>query len=612
MAFSFANKSQQPTDLLLQAMEYHIKYSLGKTYEEANLLDVYRALALSLRERLIDLLQLTEIRYQKSQAKHVYYLSMEFLLGRLLENNLHNLGIYDVCKDAIDTMGMDFQKILDVEDDSALGNGGLGRLAACFLDSMATIGIPGHGYGINYEYGLFKQTINNGYQHEKPDHWMTRDRSWQIERADQICMIPLYGHINESVDAKGNYNPMWVDWELLMGVPYDMPVVGYGSKTANYLRLYSARASDGFDIESFHQGDYMEAVSKKIASENISKVLYPSDEVDEGKELRLIQEYFFVACAIRDILRRHIEQYGTLDNFAKKTAIQLNDTHPALAVVELMRAFVDEHHLTWETAWTLTENTLAYTNHTLLPEALEKWSVSLMEKVLPRHLRIIYEINVRFLGEVAKRFPGDYRRLQEMSIIEEGEHKQVRMGHLSIIGSHSVNGVAALHSALVKSQLVPDFYKLSPQKFNNKTNGITQRRWLLQANKGLATLISKHIGEQWITELSHLRELEKYACQDDFRKDFMEVKYANKVSLANLIYERTRIKVNPNSLFDIQAKRIHEYKRQLLNVLHILYQYLSITHDGRCLTTPRTYIFSGKAALGYHMDKLYIKLINFE
>ncbi len=610
LADDISQDSNNPIESLIAKMEYHIKYSLGKEINEASPLDLYKALAFSVREKLIDQMHTTEQRNKSKQAKRVYYLSMEFLLGRLLENNLHNLGLYDTCKSAIEHFGADFDYVLDSEYDPALGNGGLGRLAACFLDSIATLNIPGYGYGINYEYGLFKQTVRDGFQQEKPDHWMIRGKPWQLERADKACMIPLYGRIESTLDKDGEYNPMWVDWKLLIGVPYDMPVAGYHGNSVNYLRLYSARASDDFDINIFNDGDYVNAVSQKIQSENVSKVLYPSDSMESGKELRLIQEYFFVACAVRDIISQHLENYGTLDNLPEKVAIQLNDTHPALTVAELMRVLVDEHHLDWDHAWQITENTLAYTNHTLLPEALEKWPVSLLEKVLPRHLQLIYEINHRFLAQIADQYPGDGERLESMSIIQEGDERQVRMANLSIVGSHSVNGVAALHSELVKSHLVPNFYNHWPDKFNNKTNGITQRRWLLQANKGLANLITQNIGSDWITNLDQLRELEKLAKQKSFRDDFMAVKHENKALLAKVIYEKARVKVDPSSIFDIQAKRIHEYKRQLLNILHIIHQYLCITQDGQCLIAPRTYIFSGKAAPGYYMAKLYIKLIN--
>ncbi|RMH77067.1 MAG: glycogen/starch/alpha-glucan family phosphorylase, partial [Calditrichaeota bacterium] len=503
--------SHRKVDTLKKSIHYHLNYSLGKTPGEATAKDYYKAAALALRERLIDAMRETEARYDRADAKRVYYLSMEFLIGRSLENNLVNMGLYDFFKETLAELGQDLDRLKDCEPDAALGNGGLGRLAACFLDSMATLAIPGYGYGINYEFGLFRQKILNGYQKESPDHWLAEGTPWEIERPDEAVAVPVYGYVEETVDREGHYNPMWLGWQMLIGVPHDMPIVGYGGRTVNFLRLYSARSSDEFDMEIFNAGDYIKAVEEKILSETVSKVLYPSDAVEAGRELRLIQEYFLVACAVRDIVRRFLKRHNRFDAFPQKVAIQLNDTHPALTVAELMRLLVDEHGVPWEKAWEITTATLGYTNHTLMPEALEKWPVSLLEKVLPRHLQIIYEINHRFLEQVKVHFPGDVDRLRRMSIIEEGAEKQVRMAYLSIVGSHSVNGVAALHSELVKKTLVPDFYQMWPEKFNNKTNGITQRRWLLTANPHLAHLITDAIGENWITDLDQLRALEAHA-----------------------------------------------------------------------------------------------------
>lgn len=592
-----------------KSVRYHVKYSGGKAWDDASQGDIYQAVALAVRERLIDGMLETDERYKKEDAKRLYYLSMEFLMGRALGNNLYNLGIFDLAKDALIDMGIDIEEVRDNEVDAALGNGGLGRLAACFLDSLATLGMPGYGYGINYDFGLFRQEIDNGSQREKPDHWCSEETPWLIQRPYQACIIPVYGRIEHFQDRHGNDNPMWMDWKILIGVPHDMPIVGFGGKTVNYLRLFSARSSDEFDMQIFNEGDYFKAVEQKMSSETISKVLYPSDSVEAGKELRLVQEYFLVACSIRDIVRRYLANHDTLDAFADKVAIQLNDTHPALTVAKLMRTLIDEHDMAWERAWEITEATLAYTNHTLLPEALEKWPVPLLERVLPRHLQVIYEINRRFLQQVSSRWPDDGDRLRRMSIIEEGETKQVRMAYLSIVGSHSVNGVAELHSELVKSSLVPDFYELWPERFNNKTNGVTQRRWLLKSNPLLSDLITEAIGDAWITDLDRLRRLEECADDETFQRKFLKIKKANKERLAKVILDTARVEVDPNSLFDTQIKRLHEYKRQLLNVLYIIHQYLSLIEDQKELTVPKTYIFAGKAAPGYFMAKLIIKLI---
>jgi len=592
------------------AVRQHLKYSGGTTLDQASHGDIYQAVSLAIRNRLIDGMLKTEARYSKAKAKRIYYLSMEFLMGRAMGNNLYNLEIEGLVAEALEDLGLDLEEVRDFEIDAALGNGGLGRLAACFLDSMAALGIPGYGYGINYEFGLFKQEINNGYQREKPDCWYSEDSPWLIERPYEALAIPVYGRIDHAEDFEGNYNPMWMDWKILIGVPHDMPVVGFGGRTVNYLRLFSARSSNEFDMQIFNQGDYFEAVQQKITSETISKVLYPTDSFESGKELRLVQEYFLVACAVRDIMRRYRRDFETFDAFAERVAIQLNDTHPALTVAELMRTLLDEQQMEWDQAWSITERTLGYTNHTLLPEALEKWSVPLMEHVLPRHLQLIYEINARFLETVAARWPGDEQRMGTMSIIEEGEPKQVRMANLSIVGSHSVNGVAVLHSELVKSQLVPEFHELWPEKFNNKTNGVTPRRWLLKANPGLSALISDRIGREWISDLDQLRKLEPHASDGAFREAFRRIKLANKEKLAALVRELTGERIDPGSLFDIQIKRIHEYKRQLLNVLHIIHLYLCIIEDGAQPAVPRTFLFAGKAAPGYFMAKLIIKLIN--
>ncbi len=595
---------------LRESLLKHLRYSLGKEFDNKTIRDVYLALTLSLRDRLLEKLLETEARYQAADAKRLYYLSMEFLIGRSLGINLTNLDIFEACRTALMDMGIDLEDVREQETDAALGNGGLGRLAACFLDSLATLDYPGFGYGIHYEYGLFRQEIDNGYQKEKPDHWLSKAGPFQIERTDESCIIPLYGRIEHGLDLNGNYNPMWMDWRVILGVPHDIPIVGYGAKTVNYLRLYAAKPSSDFDIQIFNAGDYFRAVEQKIKSETVSKILYPSDTVNTGKELRLVQEYFLVACSLKDIIRRYLKTHQGFDGFPDKVNIQMNDTHPALAVAELMRILVDENAMEWEPAWNITQKTLAYTNHTLLSEALEKWPVGLLEHVLPRHLQIIYEINHRFLGEIAALWPGDTDRLGRMSLIEEGAEKQVRMAHLAIIGSHSVNGVSALHTELIKTSLVPDFFARWPERFNNKTNGITQRRWLLKSNPLLADLLNEAVGSEWITDLYRLRGLESFASDPAFQERFRKIKQANKEHLGKIIYQTTRLKINPDSLFDIHAKRIHEYKRQLLNVMHIIHEYFRIIEDGHEPAVPKTYIFAGKAAPGYWAAKQIIKLIH--
>lgn len=611
MMKSFEGMRLENTREALQAaVTYHLRYTLGRDWKMATLREIHWAISLSVRDRLFERLFETEKRYQDQSVKRVYYLSMEFLMGRALGNNLINLKLFDTFKHAMEEMGVDLEEVRGCTADAALGNGGLGRLAACFLDSMATLGIPGYGYGINYEFGHFKQVFSHGYQKETSDNWLKRGNPWQIARPDEACLVPLFGRILHTHDKKGDYSPMWRDWDMVVGVPFDMPIVGYGGETVNTLRLFSAKSSEEFDVEIFNDGDYHEAVKNKISSENISKVLYPSDSFKAGRLLRLVQEYFFVACAIRDISTTFLRSYDNFDIFPSKVAIQLNDTHPALAIAELMRLLVDEHSLPWERAWSITERTFGYTNHTLLPEALEKWPVSLMEYVVPRHLQIIYEINRRFLEQITIRWPKDEALVQRLSIIEEGDEKQVRMSHLALVGSHSVNGVAALHTELLKNQLLPDFYKLWPKKFNNKTNGVTQRRWLLKANPGLSSLITETIGDGWIRDLRKLKALEPYATDAGFIEKMMAVKRANKERLATLIQRDANVKVDPDTLFDVHAKRIHEYKRQLLKILHIVHQFIMITEEGKYPEVPRTFIFAGKAAPGYKVAKQIIKLIN--
>ncbi len=602
--------SEVNRNLFNKLIDHHIRFSLAKLRVDLSKHDWYRATALVVRDMLVERMLATRQRFDRNGSKKLYYLSLEFLIGRSLENNLFNLGIIDTCRDFLAENGIDLQMLFDEEPDAALGNGGLGRLAACFLDSLATLDLPGYAYGINYEYGLFRQEIRGGYQVERPDAWQRETSPWLVARPEQSCRIPVYGRIEHRIDKTGEYNPIWVDWRVLVGVPSDLPIAGFGGRTVNYVRLYSAGASDEFDMQIFNAGDYMKAVEQKMLSETISKVLYPSDAVAAGRELRLLQEYFFVACAVHDIVQGFVARGEDFNDFSAQVAIQLNDTHPSLTIAELMRVFIDEYDLEWPTAWEITRAAVAYTNHTLLPEALERWPVSLLERVVPRHLQIIYEINRRFLADAATVWPADPEKLKRVSIVQEGYESQVRMAHLAIVGSHSVNGVSKLHSELVKTRLVPDFYQLWPEKFSNKTNGVTQRRWLLMANPGLANLLDATIGSGWATDLEQLSAVEKFADDIEFQRSFRAIKRANKERLARIVNRLAAVDVDPAAMFDIQAKRIHEYKRQLLMALGVVHQYLRLVEDGVEPAVPRTYLLAGKAAPGYWAAKMIIKLIN--
>jgi len=602
--------SENNRQLFIRLIDHHIRFTLAKRRIQLGRHDWYRVAALAVRDLLVEKMLDTQARFERANRKKVCYLSLEFLIGRSLENNLLNLGIIEDCRNFLGENGVDLQLLFDEEPDAALGNGGLGRLAACFLDSLATLNLPGYGYGINYEFGLFRQEIRDGYQVERPDSWQRESSPWLVPRPEEACLIPVYGRIEHRIDREGKYNPAWVDWRLLAGVPSDLPIVGYGGETVNYVRLYSAGASSEFDMQIFNAGDYMKAVEQKMVSETISKVLYPSDAVQAGRELRLLQEYFFVACAIRDIVRGFLRRGEDLFDFPQKIAIQLNDTHPSLAIAELMRLFVDEYDLRWEMAWELTRSAVAYTNHTLLPEALERWPLSLLERVVPRHLQIIQEINRRFLAEIQTVWPEEHDRARRMSIIEDGHEPQARMAHLAIVGSHSVNGVSALHSELLKRRLLPDFNELWPQRFSNKTNGVTQRRWLLAANPGLSELLDETVGPGWATNLDDLRGLEPYAGDAAMQARFGAIKRANKERLARLVNRIAHVDLDPEAIFDVQAKRIHEYKRQLLMALGIVHQYLAIIEDGAEPPAPRAYLMAGKAAPGYWAAKMIVKLIN--
>ncbi len=609
-AFTSLKRQPKPTAAQLQTLiEWHIKYSLSKRVCEADRDHLFTALAMAVRDLCIDGMFETAARHEAKDPKRVYYLSLEYLLGRLLPNNLYGFEIMDLLDDIHLDNPIPLKEVVDCEYDPALGNGGLGRLAACILDSLATQGMPGYGYGINYQFGLFKQYFEKGWQKERADSWLDRSSPWQIERADRSCLVQIGGKVVYE-EKDGHREPHWVDTHQLLGVPYDMPIVGYGGKTVNYLRLFSARSTNILDLETFNKGGYVDAVEEKIKTETISKVLYPSDAVEQGKYLRLMQQYFFVSCVINDIIRRFTENHTDFEELPEKAVIQLNDTHPTLAIVELMRVLIDVYRLDWMKAFDITCRTMAYTNHTLLPEALEKWPVAMFEKFLPRHLLIIYEINDWLMHQVMAKYPGDVAKLTRMSLIEEGQEKKIRMANLAITGSFSINGVAEIHTELVKHKLVPDFYEMWPERFNNKTNGVTPRRWMLDSNQGLSKFITKHIGDSWITDLSQLRRLEPLASDPKILDEINAIKLENKKCLAELIDRTSDIQVNPNAIFDCQVKRIHEYKRQLLNALHIIHQYLSIVEDGVTLTSPRVYIFGGKAAPSYEIAKLVIKLIN--
>lgn len=582
----------------------------GKDELFATIYDYYMALAYTVRDRLTNRRIKTVQTYFEQDAKIVYYLSAEFLIGRLMVNNLINLGIYDEMQQALKESGLNLDDLIEREEEPGLGNGGLGRLAACFLDSLATLEIPAIGYGIRYEFGIFDQLIVGGWQHEIPDNWLRHGNPWEIVRPDYMVEVKFGGHTEAFTDGQGHYRVQWYPRTAVYGVPYDTPVAGYNNNTVNTLRLWSAKAGEDFNFQVFDAGDYTQAVAAKTFSENISKVLYPNDNTPQGKELRLQQQYFFVSCSLQDIIRQYFRNHDNFDAFPDKVAIQLNDTHPSIGVAELMRLLVDEHQLEWDKAWSITQRTFAYTNHTLLSEALERWSVDLFSHLLPRHLEIIYEINYRFLSEIRLKYPKDPDRLARMSLIEEGGEQKVRMAHLACIGSHTVNGVAELHTELIKQELMRDFYEMYPEKFQNKTNGVTPRRWMLMSNPPLSALITEKIGDRWVTDLDDLKRLEAFVDVPEFQAQWKTIKQDNKQRLADYIQRTNNIEVDANSLFDVQIKRIHEYKRQLLNVLHIIALYRRIKANPAIDVLPRTFIFGGKAAPGYFMAKMVIKLIN--
>ena len=584
-------------------------YVQGKFPALATENDYYMALAYAIRDRMLQRWISTAAAYTQHGSRTVAYLSAEFLMGPHLGNNLINLNIFDTVKECITELGLNFEQLLGKEEEPGLGNGGLGRLAACFIDSLATLEIPAIGYGIRYEFGIFHQEIIDGWQIEKTDKWLRFGNPWELVRPEWAVDVKFGGSTEQYIDAHNRLRVRWVPHKIVTGVPYDTLILGYRTNTANTLRLWRSEAPESFDFAIFNAGDYYGAVNQKVTSENLSKVLYPNDQELRGKELRLEQQYFFVSCSLQDMFRILFRQKLPVEKFHEKFAVQLNDTHPAIAIAELMRLLVDEYLLPWADAWRVTCKTFAYTNHTLLPEALERWSIAVFGKVLPRHLQIIYEINAHFLEEVRIRFLGDEARISRMSLIDESGERYVRMAHLACVGSHAINGVAELHSELLKRDVLQDFHALWPQKFSNKTNGVTPRRWMVLCNPKLSDLITEHIGDGWIKDLAQLKRLEPLADDAGFRARWRAIKQGNKRTFAALALARTGIVADPDSMFDVLVKRIHEYKRQHLKVLHIVSLYHAIKQNPSLAVQPRTFIFGGKAAPGYHLAKLMIKLI---
>lgn len=595
---------------LLDAYRRHLQYTQCKPAGAETPYDQYVALALAAREQLVDRMNATLAGYSSAGCKEVDYLSLEYLLGRQLRNNLSALDLLDDARDRLAADGVDIADLFEMEPDPGLGNGGLGRLAACYLDSLAALGYPAYGYGLRYEFGIFNQEIEDGWQVERPDYWLRFGSPWEIVRPDLSVPVRIYGYVEDRYDAEKRYRPTWRGYKTVIGVPYDVPVAASGSGNVNVARFWSARAPDYFDLSAFNRGGYVEAVRDRALTETITKVLYPSDEIEAGKQLRLTQQYFFVACTIADILRRFDETQLPLAALASRVAIQLNDTHPALAVAELMRVLIDERGLGWDEAWAIVAAVFGYTNHTLLPEALETWRVSLFSGILPRHIQIIYEINTRFLETVRKRWPGDAGRVERLSLIQETPSRAVRMANLSIVASRKVNGVAALHSRLVRTRLAPDFAELWPEKFENVTNGITHRRWLIGCNPELASAITRRIGAEWMAQPARLRTLEPFADDPEFQREFMAIRRANKERFGAWIGRRLGVRVSPDALFDVHVKRIHEYKRQLLNALRLIAEYRRLSETPRAEAAPRVVLIGGKAAPAYHRAKLIIRLVH--
>ncbi|MDD4929870.1 MAG: glycogen/starch/alpha-glucan phosphorylase [Gallionella sp.] len=607
-AFPQHQKAGVSIEAISSSLTSHLVYSNSKSPVNATTRDWLQATAHVVRDRLVERWMETMQRYYEHDSRRLYYLSLEFLVGRTLSNAMLNLKLDEQFTAALLDFGQELEKIAGIEEDAALGNGGLGRLAACFLDSMATLDLPCYGYGIRYEYGMFRQRIENGVQVEQPDNWLRYGNPWEFARPEVLYQVKFHGHVVKYTHEDGSPHFHWVDTDNVMAMAYDTPVPGFGGKTVNNMRLWAAKSSRDFDLRYFNQGNYIQAVADKNDSETLSKVLYPDDSTEMGRELRLKQQYFFVSASLQDMLHRYKKNADSWTHLPDKIAVQLNDTHPSIAIAEMMRLLVDVHKLCWDVAWGLSMRIFSYTNHTLMPEALETWPVAMFESLLPRHLQVIYEINHRFLQQVMHQFPGDTELLRRLSIIDETKGRRVRMSHLAIIGSHTVNGVAALHTELMKRTIFADFERITPGKIVNMTNGITPRRWLNQANPGLAALITANIGTTWVTDLDQLKKLREYAENSEFQDQFRAIKQANKARLAKMIHSQLHIEINPDSLFDIQIKRIHEYKRQLLNVLHVITLYNRICAGAR--TVPRTVIIAGKAAPGYQMAKLIIRLIN--
>jgi glycogen phosphorylase len=596
---------------LKRALADNLFYAQGKFPAIATKNDFYMALAYTVRDRQLHRwINTIETYLNQKEPKVVCYLSAEFLLGPRLENGLVNLGIYNEVRQAVEELGLDLSELLEQEAEPGLGNGGLGRLAACYMDSLSSLEIPAIGYGIRYEFGIFTQEIRDGWQIEVADKWLRLGDPWELPRPESSVNVNFGGHTEVHTDSQGRYRVRWIPAQVVKGVPHDMAILGYKVNTANTLRLWKAEARESFDFQEFNVGDYYGAVHDKVVTENITKVLYPNDEPAQGKQLRLEQQYFFVSCSLQDMIRMHLRTGGTLNSFHEAFAVQLNDTHPSIGVAELMRLLVDRHQMEWEVAWDITRKTFAYTNHTLLPEALEKWPINLFGSLLPRHLEIIYEINRRFLDEIRLKYPYDASRIARMSLIDETGERYVRMAHLATVGSHKVNGVAELHSRLLKETTLHDFYELWPEKFLNITNGVAPRRFVVASNPRFSSLATQKIGDDWIKQLDDLRKLEAFVEDTGFRSECQKIKLANKQDLAGYIQRQTGVTVNPATIFDVQVKRLHEYKRQHLNVLHIITLYNRIKHDRDIEIMPRTFIFGGKAAPGYFMAKLIIKLIN--
>jgi starch phosphorylase len=598
-------------EILKRALAENLFYAQGKFPAIATKNDFYMALAYTLRDRQLHRwINTIETYLKQKEPKVVCYLSAEFLLGPRLGNNLVNLGIWNEVRQAVEQSGLDLKELLEQEAEPGLGNGGLGRLAACYMDSLSALEIPAIGYGIRYEFGIFSQEIQDGWQIERADKWLRLGNPWELPRPESTVDVNFGGHTEAYTDDQGRYRVRWIPGQVVKGVPHDMPILGYKVNTANTLRLWKAEARESFDFQEFNVGDYYGAVHDKVVTENITKVLYPNDEPAQGKQLRLEQQYFFVSCSLQDMIRMHLRIGGSLNKFHEAFAVQLNDTHPSIGVAELMRLLVDEHHMDWDLAWDITRKTFAYTNHTLLPEALEKWPIKLFGSLLPRHLEIIYEINRRFLDEIRLKYPNDASRIARMSLIDESGERYVRMAYLATVGSHAVNGVAELHSRLLKETTLHDFYELWPEKFLNITNGVAPRRFVVASNPRFSSLATGKIGDSWINQLDDLRKLEAFVEDPGFQSEYQKIKFANKQDLAGYIQRETGATVNPESIFDVQVKRLHEYKRQHLNVLHVITLYNRIKRDRNIDIVPRTFIFGGKAAPGYFMAKLIIKLIN--